>query len=395
MSSTKNRILLDWECGTNSGWGVLGLNIFAQWCEDPDLIPVMGQVVRGEHVAGIDPIRLRRMLPAMHRSNQQLKQIRESNPSDANPDLVSITALGNQFVPASITPAKLAIGRTIFEDTNFASDTHKLKSFDLLLAGSRWNADLIHAATGRMPHVIPEGIDPDVFFPRHEPRTTPDENFYVFSGGKVEHRKGQDLVLKVFKKFSEKYPRAVLVVCWQTLRPEMSLGMQGVLDYPLQIGANGMLDINRWALENGLAPNRVLDCGMVKHADMPNILRQMDVSIQLSRAEACTNLPVKESMACGVPVIAGFNTGMKDLLTDENSLVLRHQRAVHQYGTGTHGWGESDLDEAFVALEKAYLDREWLRSLGLRASAWIRQEGRTWPEHARLLKAWIQDSSGE
>jgi glycosyltransferase involved in cell wall biosynthesis len=42
----------------------------------------------------------------------------------------------------------------------------------------------------------------------------------------------------------------------------------------------------------------------------------MDVSLQPSRAEACTNLPAKEAMACGVPVAAYPVTGPIDVIED-------------------------------------------------------------------------------
>lgn len=61
---------------------------------------------------------------------------------------------------------------------------------------------------------------------------------------------------------------------------------------------------------------------------VPLVLRDMDVASQSSRVEACTNLPVKEAMACCAPVIAAPNTGMLDLLTADNSILLMRQTAV-------------------------------------------------------------------
>ena len=96
---------------------------------------------------------------------------------------------------------------------------------------------------------------------------------------------------------------------------------------------------------NGLDPASVIDLGFVPNALMPMVLREMDVSLQPSRAEAGTNFPVKEAMACGVPVIAAVNTGMKDLLTDENCIALKKQTQVDDADGTMHDWGESDVDE--------------------------------------------------
>ncbi len=122
---------------------------------------------------------------------------------------------------------------------------------------------------------------------------------------------------------------------------------------------------------------------------MPMILREMDVALQPSRAEACTNLPVKEAMACGVPVIVGYNTGMKDLIADDNCIALLDQRPVTGvHGTDTTGWGESNVDEIVQALEMLYRDREQRRRIGETASRWVSTH-RTWQKHAAELKEFI------
>ena len=47
----------------------------------------------------------------------------------------------------------------------------------------------------------------------------------------------------------------------------------------------------------------MIDIGLVPNPMMPTVLREMDVSLQPSRAEACTSLPVKEAMACDASVV--------------------------------------------------------------------------------------------
>jgi glycosyltransferase involved in cell wall biosynthesis len=123
---------------------------------------------------------------------------------------------------------------------------------------------------------------------------------------------------------------------------------------------------------------------------MPGVLREMHVVLQPARAEACTSLPVKEAMACGLPVIAARNTGMLDILTDENCLALRRQSAVIPINNlGTEGWGESDIDEIDAALEFVYQNREAAAAIGARARQSLIDNGRTWQQHAAALKQWV------
>ena len=192
------------------------------------------------------------------------------------------------------------------------------------------------------------------------------------------------------RKAEEYVDYAVLVTAWHSIWPEHAAGFKGRLHAGVTIGRNGRLDIARWAFDNGVDPGSVIDIGLVPNALLPPILREMDVALQPSRAEACTNLPVKEAMACGVPVIAAFNTGMKDLLDDSNSIVLRAQRAVSQpAGTSSDDWGESDVDEIVAALEFAYQRRDESRAIGMRARGWLIDHDRTWQAHATALKSWL------
>ena len=97
-----------------------------------------------------------------------------------------------------------------------------------------------------------------------------------------------------------------------------------------------------------------------------------------------------EAMACGVPVIVGENTGMRDLITEDNCVRLSGQRMVPQQSPShsTAGWGESSVDEIVEALEMLYVDRERREGIGATGSRWIR-EHRTWQVHAAQLKDFV------
>jgi glycosyltransferase involved in cell wall biosynthesis len=170
----------------------------------------------------------------------------------------------------------------------------------------------------------------------------------------------------------------------------MAAGFHGRLDQPVRLDAQGSLDVLRWVADNGIDPAKVVDIGRIPNPMMPSVLREMDVALQPSRAEACTNLPVMEAMACGIPVIAAYNTGMKDLLTPANSLPLLRQGPVAGIaGAGTEGWGESDVEEIVAALERAYTQRESCRQLGLDAARFLTEQRRTWRDHAAELKQFV------
>src|SRR5262249_32102656 len=130
--------------------------------------------------------------------------------------------------------------------------------------------------------------------------------------------------------------------------------------------------------------------GQIPNPLMPMVLREMDCALAVSRAEACTNLPANEAMACGVPVIMAPNTGMLDLVSDGNCIALTHQTPITDFApSGTEGWGESDVDEIVAALERLYTDTALRRETGKKGADWIIAERRVWAEHAERLKSLV------
>lgn len=193
-----------------------------------------------------------------------------------------------------------------------------------------------------------------------------------------------------FRRFASRHADAMLVTAWHSPWPQYSVGFRGRLDASINLNTAGMLDVPRWAVENGISARQVLDVGRIANILMPGVLREMHVVLQPSRAEACTSLPVKEAMACGLPVIAALNTGMLDILTDDNCLPLRRQGAVVPINNlGTDGWGESDIEEIDAALESVYQDRNAGAATGVRARQYLIDNGRSWQQHAASLKQWV------
>src|SRR5262249_35507331 len=203
-----------------------------------------------------------------------------------------------------------------------------------------------------------EGIDPSLFCPGPRSGILDPDKFYVFSGGKIELRKSQDLVFRAFREFSRRHADAVLVTAWHSPWPTLAAGFKGTLEAPLELDENGLVNIKKWAADNGLDPARVVEIFVTPNQLMPTLLREMHVALQPSRAEPCTNLIAMEAMACGVPVIIGDNTGMKDLITDDNCVRLSRQDAVPPPSPtdGTVGWGESSIDEIVEVLEMLHGD---------------------------------------
>ncbi len=381
-------VLLNWQASNRFGWGIAGLNILQQWAADPDVEPFMGVPLRAVDVQGIDPLRglgIQRVADATQRLAAELAA---GSASLRARDAVVIDAIGNGL--KATNPQHLGarnFGRCVFENTAVVDVDDRLAKYDTLLCVSNWNAALLRANGTKPVLTIHEGIDHSQFFPGPRSGALDPGRFYVFSGGKVEFRKAQDLVLQAFSRFARRHDDAVLVAAWHSPWPQYAEGFRGRLEVPLQRDARGELEIRRWAVANGVPERQFVELPRTPNPLMPAILREMDCAIQVSRCEAGTNFPAKEAMACGVPVILARNTGVLDVATDDNSIALGDQVPVVTDQGGTEGWGEVRVDAIVDALERLYTDSEARRRVGARGAAWLLEHGRTWREHARALKS--------
>jgi len=75
-------------------------------------------------------------------------------------------------------------------------------------------------------------------------------------------------------------------------------------------------------------------------------------------------------MACGKPVVASFNTGHKDVLSEHNSLRIMKNTSFTftRDNMAVATWEEPDLDETIERLEYAYQHRDEIQKIGQRAA---------------------------
>jgi len=150
--------ILDWEMSCDFGWGLLGYNIFCQWANDASIAPVSGRLITEERLGLTDPLRLSALASAIQESNEYLRSVAPIVPKPVEVDADVIVPVSHGFAP-SIFKGTHNIGRCIFANTELSGLTDQLERCDVLLCASRWNADLLRAATGREVSVIHEWID--------------------------------------------------------------------------------------------------------------------------------------------------------------------------------------------------------------------------------------------
>jgi glycosyltransferase involved in cell wall biosynthesis len=384
------QVVLGWPISSLHGWGVYGLNLALQWAGDPDIALATACESVG---IDIDPLQARALAPFIVRSVALQNGLQQYANGQASVGGTLLGGLNDSFqMPPCMHNVRVTgdptIGVIFFENALSPEAVERANLFPCTVTGSHWNEALLRAYGVKSVRTVHQGFDPAQFHPGPKPNLLPDR-FLIFSGGKAEYRKAQDLVLAAFKIFSERHPEAMLVTAWYNHWPDgiRSLDWSGLLPpVPLHKTTN-QIDVAAWAAANGIGADRVIDLGTVPNPKMPAVLREMDVALFPNRAEGGTNLVAMEAMACGLPVILSRNTGHIDLIDGENCYPLDDQRLAARGFAGIEGvpgWGESRIEEIVARLEEIFTGRAEARRRGQRAAELMARL--TWRETARKMK---------
>jgi glycosyltransferase involved in cell wall biosynthesis len=278
------------------------------------------------------------------------------------------------------------VGYTFFEKSILnENDISRAKDyFDWVVAGSTWCESVLKNCGLNQSSTILQGIDSKRFHAGFSEKKQWKDKFIVFSGGKIEFRKGQDLVIRAFKVLQDKYDDVLLINSWfNHWGPSIqTMSMSPHITFEMPEG-DYFKAVNRLLRANGINPERVIVLPPIDNRQMAEIYRNSDCGLFPNRCEGGTNLVLMEYMACGKPVIASYNTGQMDVLSDSHAILLKDQRPLNimkEDGSLYTEWYEPDFDEIIDHLEWAYHNRDRIKDIGLAGSRFISQY--TWTRAA-------------
>ncbi len=375
-----------WGVSSFFGWGIYGMNLLLSLAEHPDYVPICALPFGPDQVV-LDPLRERRIIPLAQGAQDLWDALASSATSDIELDHPLLEGLGQDLVAASAAHdrrlyGKPSVGVVFLEEARLTPEGRaRAERFALIVAGSSWNERVLRANGVTAVTTVLQGVDTALYHPGPRAGLFPGR-FVVFSGGKLEFRKGQDLVLAAFRAFHQRHREALLLTAWHS--PWSDLAASAVahpgLVAPRQ-AEDGTPDVVGWAVANGIPPDAVVSVGRAPNIVMPHVIREADVALFANRAEGGTNPVAMECLASGVPCILSANTGHLDLLQDDMALPLNCQGPVPARDQDTQDWGESDIEEMLEKLETVWRDRSASAAMAARGVArmaemtWQRQIG--------------------
>lgn len=274
-------------------------------------------------------------------------------------DIVIHPISGHTFLPLKPELAgRVNIGICFFENQweakrNVANATF----FDHIFFGSDWNTSLAKEWGIENCSTMHQGVDFDLFWPR---KRKPDGRFVVGSFGKAEIRKGQDIVIAAMREFMAEHADVYLSASWYNPWPH-SLATLKESRYIRWVDAGGCLDSLAATCEaNGLPMDRVELHPPLEHRFMGDLYRECDVAVFPNRAEGGTNLPLMETIACEVPVIATSETGQRDVMLGYGFSAADQQNWPMSMGRREPDatWPEPCINKVLSRLLSAYKHRD-------------------------------------
>ena len=357
-------LAISWVLSTVSGYGIYGLQILLQYLRRggnaKDLI-----LTSKPSITSLPPLAMEKIDPIfvlatkifdfLKENPQEILSFKHAVLHGSSSDFAGF--LGQDRVWGKPNVACTAIEHLICTQHGRAIS----KNYDMFIAISKWNADYLRSLDVGPVHLCYQGIDPALFHPAAGSGLYRNR-FVIFSGGKFEYRKGQDIVLAAFKRFHATHPDALLLTCWQNLlMPDAAaFALAGHCDFVPEAAPEYGLQMKPWLLKQGLSADSFIDLPFTHNLLMPSILHECDMAVFPNRCEGGTNLVAMEAMACGVPTYVSYNTGQKDLVDLIGCGAFHTQGEVKASVAmqTVQDWGETDVDEVVAAMEHVYTNRE-------------------------------------
>jgi len=266
------------------------------------------------------------------------------------------------------------IAYTVWESTEFpAGWLDQLKRADEIWIPTAWGRSVLidNGISADQIHIMPEGVDPDVFNPEVEPTNAlmAYEGFKFLNVGRFETRKGTELLIKSFDaEFGPDDAVRLVLSCDNHHDPDF--------------------DIGRILREMRLQrPDRIVIIPPVRsHARFAELYRACDAFVSPFRAEGW-GLPICEAMACALPVIATNYSGPTGFM-DDSAYRLSYKLApiedsYYKSAANVGGfWAEPDAQHLRKLMREVYENREEAAKRGRAGSRHILGNF-TWMDAAR------------
>ena len=246
-------------------------------------------------------------------------------------------------------------------------------TLDAVCTASEWGCQVLKDNGVTIPvYCVPGGVDHSVF--NSENKKLDDKKFRFLHIGKAEARKGTDIVIKAFN---------------EAFQGNRKVRLSLYIDNPhlRDFDANTLLHDLKESYKLEYPINNI----EIRHFqdELVSTYNSHHVAVFASKAEGI-GLPIVEAMACGMPCIVPYNTGIMQYANDENALLLKKLTTMTiedpiflrgDYGT----WDVPSVEEMADKMLFAWTHQEDVEDLGKRAEDYMKNKY-SWEDSCIIFK---------
>lgn len=275
--------------------------------------------------------------PSLHEPVQKALNNRDN--FDANMPSLKIW---HQFDLADRYSHNINSALTFFElDKLKDREIAHINSVDVLFVASKWAKDIVDRYCDTKVVVCPMGVDRSIFYPQDI--RPADDTYRFFTCGKIESRKGHDVLHKIFNKAFDAHDNVELHIKWQN--PFLS-----------------QEEHNKWEkmYKNTPLGPKIFFHQSGSQEELSKLMNQCDCGIFPTKAEGF-GLSILEMIACNKPVITTNYSAPTEFCDDKNSMLVTPQNMEPAFdGVWFHGdgnWatiGDKEIDQFAAYMRHAY-----------------------------------------
>lgn len=251
---------------------------------------------------------------------------------------------------------------------------NQLKKFDEVWVPSEWQKECMiqQGYDKNKIEVVPEGVDTQTFFPEKTiSKYTDDGRFKFFLAGRWDYRKSTKEIIETFLKTFTKNEPIDLIIS---------------VDNPF---SNDGVKTTEERLEKyGLSDNRIKVVHFPKRDEYIQILKSINCFVSCARSEGW-NLPLIESMACGIPSIYSDCSGQLEFAKNKgipvNVLGRRpaSQSYYNHFNENVGFYYEPNFDELSKKMRFVYEFYDEIKEKSITESNYIRNNF-SWQNVAKI-----------
>ena len=316
-----------WPIDSHFGWGIRGLNYALSW---PGV--AVSAMPEGRAELPPDDPRWPLLRERIAQSRRFQSEILAKSGENVEIEAPVLVAMGNDLTPQRTAFGRVLRGRPtiacpVFEDVESVKrNIARLEGYDAVVVASRWNQEVLDGL-GVAATLCHEGIDPTIFNPGVRASVETSGKYRVFSGGKVEYRKGQDIVIEAFRRFAEAHDDAVLVAAWGSPFGFSGQDFEGKWEHGAPPGSHiGRPNFHAWVERAGIKPHQFGYVEPCANWRMAETYAGCDVAVFPNRREGGTNFVAMEAMGCGVPTVRSPWHGHADLLNEPGMMTSNYNK---------------------------------------------------------------------